>query len=119
MSLFNEFESVSYNQWLEKIISDLKGKDFNENLVWNTDEGFPVQPIYHSEQLVNNKSASYNLFNQSNIWEIREQITLSTPKEANQKALMALKGGANRSTPLCFLSRMPCPEMISILGVNS
>lgn len=95
MSLFNEFESVSYNEWLEKIISDLKGKDFDDNLVWNTDEGFTVQPIYHSEQLASNKSASYNLYNYSNNWEIREQISITTPEEANQKALIALKGGTN------------------------
>lgn len=95
MSLFNEFESVSYNQWLEKITNDLKGKDFNENLVWKTDEGFDINPIYHSEQLKDNKSSKYHLFNDSTNWEIREQVVINSPKEANKIALIALKGGAN------------------------
>lgn len=95
MGLFNEFESVSHNEWLEKIITDLKGKDFDQNLVWKTDEEFDIQPIHHSESLKDNKSITYNLSNNNIGWEIREQINIGNSDETNKKALQALKGGAN------------------------
>jgi methylmalonyl-CoA mutase len=95
MGLFNEFDGVTHQQWKEKIIADLKGKDFDSNLITTTEDGFDIQPIYNSETLANNKSSSYHLANKNSDWEIREQISVSNIKKANQQALLALKGGAN------------------------
>jgi methylmalonyl-CoA mutase len=95
MDLFDDFEGVSYNDWKEKITADLKGKDYNQNLVWNTDEQISVQPIYNSETLEDNISSSYQLNNNKSDWEIREQISLNNISLANKHALTALKGGAN------------------------
>lgn len=95
MGLFDDFDGVNHQQWIEKIISDLKGKDFDSNLITNTEDGFEIQPIYNSETLANNKSNSYQLANENSNWEIREQITVNNIKDANQQALLALKGGAN------------------------
>ncbi len=44
--LFKEFSAVTSDQWREKIVTDLKGKDF-QNLVWKTAEKIDVQPFYH------------------------------------------------------------------------
>lgn len=95
MGLFDDFDEVNHQQWKDKIISDLKGKDFDENLVEPTEEGFDIQPIYNSASLANNKSSTYQLNNKTSDWEIREQIEVANIKEANSKALIALKGGAN------------------------
>ncbi|GAB3306327.1 methylmalonyl-CoA mutase family protein [Hymenobacter tenuis] len=47
---FSEFDAVSTPQWQERIARDLKGKD-PAALVWETPDGFPVQPFYHLEAL--------------------------------------------------------------------
>lgn len=95
MTLFDEFDGVKHQQWIEKITSDLKGKDFNENLISKTEDGFDIQPIYNSENLANNLSNSYSLEKEKTQWEIREQISIDNIKEANRLAIHALKGGAN------------------------
>jgi hypothetical protein len=33
MGLFEKFDTVSHQEWLDKITIDLKGKDFNKTLV--------------------------------------------------------------------------------------
>ncbi len=95
MTLFDEFDGVKHQQWIEKITSDLKGKDFNKNLITKTEDGFDIQPIYNYENLANNLSNSYSLEKEKTQWEIREQVTIDNIKEANRIAINALKGGAN------------------------
>lgn len=95
MGLFNDFDEVSHQQWTEKIIKDLKGKDFNENLVWNSIEGIAVQPFYNNENLTDNRSKNFNLSSSNRIWEIRGQVDITTSIEANTKALYLLSRGAN------------------------
>jgi methylmalonyl-CoA mutase len=92
--LFSEFSPATSAQWKEKIIKDLKGIDF-EQLVWNTPNGFKVNPFYTPEDL---KEAPSPLFSH-NDWDICEQITVTDEKSANDRALRALEGGASG---LCF-----------------
>ena len=89
MGLFEGFKKVSHQEWLDKISVDLKGKDYNETLVWNSNEGISVQPFYNSSL-----TASTPL-KKNTEWKIREKITIHSIKNANEKALIALKGGAN------------------------
>ena len=49
--LFSEFPPVSTEQWMEKIVADLKGADFEKKLVWKTNEGFDVKPFYRAEDV--------------------------------------------------------------------
>ncbi len=49
--LFSEFPPVSTSAWEERIISDLKGGDYQKKLVWRTGEGFDVKPYYRAEDL--------------------------------------------------------------------
>ena len=46
-SLFQEFKSVSSKEWKQKIQVDLKGADYNDSLIWKTDDGIDVKPFYH------------------------------------------------------------------------
>ncbi len=49
--LFEEFKPISAEQWKAQIVADLKGADYDKSLVWNTLEGFKVQPYYRNEDL--------------------------------------------------------------------
>lgn len=88
--LFSAFEGLSSAKWKEQIIKDLKGIDFNQ-LVWKTHNGFDVNPFYTSEDLKEKKEP---LFERKD-WDISEHIMVANEKEANQKALTALKHGAS------------------------
>ena len=49
--LFDQFPQTSYQEWRAKVEADLKGADFNKKLVWRTNEGFDVQPVYRAEDI--------------------------------------------------------------------
>jgi methylmalonyl-CoA mutase len=86
--IFAKFDSVSPETWKEKIIQDLKGKDFDENLVWTSPENIKVQPYYIDQQI-----KPINSFRDSSQWQITAPIHIS--KVANQQALKNLIGGAS------------------------
>ncbi len=88
--LFSEFTGVTSAQWKEQIIKDLKGKDFDQ-LVSKSHNGFSINPFYTSEDLKEKKEP---LFTNSD-WDICEHIMVGDEKEANQRALKALEGGAS------------------------
>ena len=94
MELFNDFDKVSFDEWKQKIEVDLKGKDYQETLVWKSEEGIEVQPFYNNSTTPKNTTP----LKPNNSWFINETIHISDIKEANKKALMALKGGANAIT---------------------
>jgi len=95
MGLFKDFDKVNYQEWYDKIIVDLKGKDYEETLVWNSEEGIKVQPFYNSSIFANNTSFVSTPIKKSDNWKIREIIQINSIKEANLNAINALKGGAN------------------------
>ncbi len=95
MDLFKDFKKITHQEWIEKINTDLKGKNFEETLVWKSIEGIDVQPFYNKETLKNNTAVKSNFSKSTNDWKINEQIIITTPSKANKKALAALKGGAN------------------------
>ena len=101
-ALFTEFHPVTRKQWQDKIIADLEGADYDKKLVWNTAEGFKVQPFYVADDLSeinyletlsgdfpytrgNNKSG--------NFWHIRQDIKVDDITKANKKALDILMKG--------------------------
>ena len=49
--LLNEFAPNSTQEWKDKVVADLKGADFDKKLVWRTNEGFNVQPMYRLEDM--------------------------------------------------------------------
>lgn len=52
-SLFENFGTGSLKDWKEKIIKDLKGKNYEETLVWEDENGIKHQPIYSAESREN------------------------------------------------------------------
>ena len=46
IDLFKDFEAISEAAWKQKIQVDLKGADYNETLLWKTNENITVKPFY-------------------------------------------------------------------------
>lgn len=99
--LFDQFPPVSTEEWKAKVEADLKGAPFDKKLVWRTNEGFNVQPMYRAEDI-----ASLNTTDSlpgeypfvrgtrvENDWLTRQEIVAETAKEANEKALDVLSKG--------------------------
>ncbi|MCL4124418.1 UNVERIFIED_CONTAM: hypothetical protein GTU68_002797 [Idotea baltica] len=91
--LFDEFEPVSANAWKQKIQVDLKGADYNETLLWHTDEGITVKPFYTKEDRTNtpinlpriapNLRGPYSTMYVRRPWTIRQYAGFSTAEESN------------------------------------
>lgn len=88
--LFNDFEKLTPTAWKQKIQVDLKGADYNDTLLWTTDEGITVKPFYTSEDRTNTQielpSKGFN---------ICQSVFVDDVKIANKLALEALERGAN------------------------
>lgn len=85
--LFYEFDAVGFEAWREKIVQDLKGKDWNQSVVWKTAENIHVQPFYVDE---GHRISSWR---KSPAWKITAPILISD--RAHALALQNLQGGAN------------------------
>ncbi len=102
--LFSEFAPVSTEQWMEKIVTDLKGADFEKKLVWKTNEGINVKPFYREEdiskmsKIVDSLPGGFpfvrGIKKESN-WYIRQEIDVDDIEVANEKALDILNKGVN------------------------
>ena len=87
---------------MDKIISDLKGADFNKKLVWKTNEGFDVMPFYRKEDIENLPHTKTlpgefpfvrGSRTKDNNWLVRQNIEVSDWRKANRKALEILMKG--------------------------
>lgn len=90
-TLFEEFSEVSAKQWKQLIQYDLKGADYNETLIWKTDEGIHVKPFYHADefQILPNISAT-----RAAEWQICQSIFVANIEKSNRKAVNAIARGA-------------------------
>jgi len=87
--LFKGFSEVSAKQWKQKVQFDLKGADYNETLVWESNEGIKVRPFYHQDEV-----ELLKIPNVKNEVKICQSIFISEVKTANFLAKDALKRGA-------------------------
>ncbi|NVK52824.1 MAG: methylmalonyl-CoA mutase [Flavobacteriaceae bacterium] len=89
-NLFNQFDAVTSAAWKQKIQFDLKGADYNETLLWKTDEGITVKPFYTKEDRKEHDA----IFNQKIKFNISQSIFISDEKKANHIAKLTLEKGA-------------------------
>ena len=90
-SLFNDFEAVSSKAWKQKIQVDLKGADYNDTLIWKTNEGINVKPFYHADEFETLPEVSKS---KATAWKISQAIDVTDAKISNLKALDAITRGA-------------------------
>ncbi|MFD2550484.1 methylmalonyl-CoA mutase subunit beta [Bizionia sediminis] len=88
--LFSVFPEVSSKEWKQKIQADLKGADYTETLIWQSNEGIHVKPFYH-------KDSQHFLANPAipeSTWQICQTIYVQQLEVANKIAVSAIKNGA-------------------------
>ncbi|MCT4699759.1 methylmalonyl-CoA mutase subunit beta [Tenacibaculum haliotis] len=87
--LFNDFKEISAAEWKQKIQVDLKGADYNDTLLWKTDEGITVKPFYTKEDQTKTTIAT-----PKKGFNICQSIYVEDEKKANYFAIDSLKRGA-------------------------
>lgn len=116
--LFTQFPPVSYETWRAKVDADLKGVPFEKKLVWRTNEGFNVQPMYQRQDIAELKTTDslpgeYPFVRgtkSDNNWLTRQEILATDPVEANKVALDVLQKGVNS---LGFTVKEPSEETVA------
>ncbi len=122
LNLLADFPAVSTQEWMDKIIADLKGADFNRKLVWRTTEGFDLMPFYRAEDLegLETKDSAPGKFpyvrgtKDNNTWYVRQNIDASDASAANAKALEILDKGID-SIGFKLSKQDLCAEYIATL----
>ncbi len=100
--LLEEFPPVSTAAWEAAIARDLKGADYEEKLIWRTEEGLAIKPYYRAEDLtglacVNVAPGEFPYrrgVRASGDWRIREEIDAADLEAANRAARDAVAAGA-------------------------
>ena len=118
--LFAQFPPVSYDTWRAKVDADLKGVPFGKKLVWRTNEGFNVQPMYQRADIadlptVNSLPGEYPYVRgtrNDNNWLTRQEILPTDPAKANAVALDVLGKGVNS---LGFKVKEPSAEAVATM----
>ena len=93
--LFDEFDDVSAKQWKQKIQFDLKGADYNDTLIWKSNEDISVKPFYHADDF---KELPETSNTQATKWKIGQSIYVADVKKSNTKALKSIESGAESIT---------------------
>ncbi|MEM6724229.1 MAG: methylmalonyl-CoA mutase family protein [Bacteroidota bacterium] len=92
--MFEDFNPVDKQEWIEKVIQDLKGKSFDA-LKWEVEEDLVLDPFYTAEDVKHVFTLPFG--RSSNPWKIAESIPLSDgptgAKKANLQLITALEGG--------------------------
>jgi methylmalonyl-CoA mutase len=93
--LFTEFSPASDADWEKQIISDLKGAEYNK-VLWNTGEGFEINPFY----TINHEKGSNPLFTHTTWDNIQTVSNSDVAKKALENAADGLKYIGNNSSEL-------------------
>ncbi|MBA3683139.1 MAG: hypothetical protein H0W73_18540 [Bacteroidetes bacterium] len=94
--LFTEFPSTTASDWKDQLVKDLKGEPF-ENLVWENENGFSIQPFYTQEDLKQNYEPAFTHAD----WEICVHKANLNSKEINAELLKDLDRGASSISVNC------------------
>ena len=90
-SLFSEFDPISSKQWKQKIQFELKGEDYNDNLIWNSPENIKVKPFYNQEDLQENLPVNPN----ANGFKICQNIFVFDLEKSIERAIESIERGAD------------------------
>ncbi|MBL7921409.1 MAG: hypothetical protein JNJ40_13915 [Bacteroidia bacterium] len=94
--LFSEFPSTTASDWKNQLVKDLKGEPF-ENLVWDNENGFTIQPFYTQEDLKQTYDPAFTHAD----WEICVHKENLSSKEINAELLKDLGRGASSVSINC------------------
>lgn len=98
--LFSDFEPISKDTWKEKVITDLKGADFDKKLVWKTENGMLIPPYFTAEDRLDKSNVLSDLKDilPSNVseglnWKSFQKVVGKDNTEVNANALYLLDRG--------------------------
>lgn len=96
LPFFSEFSSADKSVWKQQVIKDLKGKDFDTHLLWDTPEGLVVAPYYTVEDLTDERLASVQFVQQKPAGWLNQPVLLyENEKATNAKIKAVLQKGAD------------------------
>src|SRR4051812_11756067 len=87
--LFSEFKPATAGDWKNQLVKDVKGEPY-ENLVWQNENGFSVQPFYTDEDLNQKYEPAFSHVD----WEICVKGRSGDAKELNRWFIKQLNSGA-------------------------
>ncbi len=96
--LFTEFPEITKNDWIAQVTKDLKGKNFDDTLVWHSLENFNIQPYYAKEDLDNLPLAEMQAAQKNKktgSWQNRPSVQYTNEKETNALIINYLQRGAD------------------------
>ena len=104
--LFDQFPPVTKEEWMAKVEADLKGADFQKKLVWRTNEGFNVQPMYMLDDIKDLKTTDslpgeypyVRGTRDNNEWAVAQNVEAKDAAKANEVALDILNKGVTALT---------------------
>ncbi|MDB2462484.1 methylmalonyl-CoA mutase subunit beta [Algibacter sp.] len=91
--LFDSFNPVSTKQWKQKIQFDLKGADYNDTLIWKTNEDINVKPFYNADDLIKLPHISNTT---ATAWKICQTIYVADVEKSNSNAIRSIEGGVEK-----------------------
>ena len=97
-NLFQNFQTHTKALWKEQVFKDLKGKDFDETLLWNVDGNVMIESYYTAEDTAGIPIQSIQAPQNQRVnhsWQHRESLKLVSEKECNQLIMNSLQAGAN------------------------
>ncbi len=95
--LFDDFDTLSPAAWKQKIQVDLKGADYNDSLLWKTEEGITIKPFY-----TDNDRSHYKINLPKKGFNICQSIYIDDIKIAKSLALEVIEKGA---TTILFIAK--------------
>ena len=101
--LFEEFSPKTLKEWNQKIVSDLKEKNY-ESLIWKSPEHIKVAPVFNQESITKLKG---DITHNHSDWEIEQSLN----KPTNKEILACLNGGASA----LLLKDVPSQDLEAIL----
>ena len=114
--LFSNFDGVSSKQWKQKIQADLKGADYNDTLIWKSNEGIDVRPFYHADEFDALPEVSDAKATQ---WYICQTIFVADAKKSNEKAIDALSRGAESIKFIIPNTKINLEELLKSIDTNT
>ena len=90
--LFDEFPDISTKQWKQLIQFELNGADYNDTLIWKSNDDISVKPFYNADDV---KTSLQALTSKENSFNICQTIFVADVNKSNQKATKIIQNGVN------------------------
>lgn len=99
-NLLNGFAENTFNDWLKAATIELKGKSFQESLVWMSYEGIEWQPFYDASSLNEVPIDAIQKAQNKEVvgWKNRITLQYTTEKETNEQLVQSLRSGGESAS---------------------